>query len=57
MNAAARIGDDVLQKAARGTVVPESFTHGTAAQRQKWFQTGLQAGRIEACDSFAAKQL
>jgi len=57
MNAASRIGDDVLQKAARGTVVPESFTHGTAAQRQRWFQNGLQAGRIEACDSFGAKTL
>jgi predicted metalloprotease len=57
MNAAARIGDDVLQKAARGTVVPESFTHGTAAQRQRWFQNGLQSGRIEACDSFGAKTL
>ena len=57
LNAAARIGDDVLQKAARGTVVPESFTHGTAAQRQRWFQNGLQSGRIEACDSFGAKSL
>ena len=57
MNAAARIGDDVLQKAARGTVVPESFTHGTAAQRQRWFQNGLQSGRIEACDTFGAKAL
>lgn len=57
MNAAARIGDDVLQKAARGTVVPESFTHGSAEQRQRWFRNGLQSGRIEACDSFGAKTL
>lgn len=57
LNAAARIGDDVLQKAARGRVVPESFTHGTAAQRQRWFQTGLTAGRIEACDSFGSRNL
>ncbi len=57
MNAASRIGDDVLQKAARGVVVPESFTHGSAAQRQRWFQAGLQQGRLEACDTFGAKTL
>lgn len=55
MNAASRIGDDVLQKAARGVVVPESFTHGSAAQRQQWFRTGLQAGSLKACDTFAAR--
>jgi len=54
LNAAARIGDDVLQKAARGVVVPESFTHGSAEQRQRWFRAGLQGGRIESCDTFAA---
>ena len=54
LNAAARIGDDVLQKAARGVVVPESFTHGSAEQRQRWFRAGLQSGRIESCDTFAA---
>lgn len=52
LNATTRIGDDVLQKAARGTVVPESFTHGSAAQRQRWFQTGVKAGSIDACDTF-----
>jgi len=57
MNAASRIGDDVLQRAARGTVVPESFTHGSAAQRQRWFRAGLEAGRIENCDTFGAKAL
>ena len=54
LNAAARIGDDVLQKAARGVVVPESFTHGSAEQRQRWFRAGLQSGRIESCDTFVA---
>jgi uncharacterized protein len=57
MNAAARIGDDVLQKASRGTVVPESFTHGSAAQRQRWFQAGYQIGRLDSCDTFGAKTL
>jgi predicted metalloprotease len=57
LNAASRIGDDVLQKASRGVVVPESFTHGSAAQRQRWFQAGLQSGRLEACDTFGAKTL
>ena len=57
LNAAARIGDDVLQKAARGVVVPESFTHGSAEQRQRWFRAGLQSGRIESCDTFAAGAL
>lgn len=57
LNAAARIGDDVLQRAARGTVVPESFTHGSAAQRQRWFRAGLQGGRIEACDTFKVQEL
>jgi uncharacterized protein len=57
LNAASRIGDDVLQRAARGTVVPESFTHGSAAQRKHWFQTGLQAGKLDACDTFEARPL
>ena len=54
MNAAHRIGDDALQKAAGRAVVPESFTHGTSAQRQHWFMTGLQTGSVRACDTFAA---
>ena len=44
LNAASAIGDDTLQRQSRGTVVPESFTHGTAAQRQRWFRTGLRSG-------------
>jgi len=57
MNAASQIGDDTLQRQSQGRVVPESFTHGSAAQRQRWFKTGLSAGRLEACDTFAARNL
>jgi predicted metalloprotease len=52
LRAAAAIGDDTLQKAARGRVVPESFTHGSSAQRVKWFKTGMKSGQIRACDTF-----
>jgi predicted metalloprotease len=51
------VGDDRLQKAAQGYVVPESFTHGTAAQRAKWFRQGLQGGDPNQCDTFGAKDL
>ena len=57
MNAAAKIGDDALQRSSGGAVVPESFTHGTSAQRQRWFHTGLQNGSVKACDTFAARSL
>ena len=57
MNAAAKIGDDALQRSQGGAVVPDSFTHGTSAQRQRWFNAGLQAGSIRACDTFNAKNL
>src|SRR3954465_4222738 len=57
MNAAAKIGDDALQRNAGRAVVPESFTHGTSAQRQHWFQAGYQTGSVKACDTFAAKDL
>ena len=57
MNAAARIGDDALQRANGGAVVPESFTHGTGAQRQRWFQSGLQNGSVKGCDTFSARTL
>ncbi len=57
MNAAAKIGDDALQGAGGGRVVPESFTHGTSAQRQGWFNTGLQGGNLKACDTFKAQAL
>lgn len=57
LNAAAQIGDDTLQKRARGTVVPESFTHGSSAQRVRWFKTGLEAGDLKACDTFSSASL
>ena len=57
MNAAAKIGDDALQRAGGGAVVPESFTHGTSAQRQRWFNTGLQGGSVKGCDTFSARPL
>ncbi len=57
MNAAAKIGDDALQRAGGGAVVPESFTHGTSAQRQHWFDTGLQSGSLQRCDTFSARAL
>jgi predicted metalloprotease len=57
MNAAAKIGDDALQGSRGGAVVPESFTHGTSAQRQRWFSTGLKTGSVKACDTFAARSL
>lgn len=50
--AASAIGDDTLQKRARGRVVPESFTHGSSAQRMQWFRRGLEQGTLEACDTF-----
>ncbi len=52
MNAAAKIGDDALQKQSQGYVVPDSFTHGTSAQRMKWFNAGFVSGDIESCDTF-----
>ena len=57
MNAAAKIGDDALQRANGGAVVPESFTHGTSAQRQRWFNNGLQNGNVKGCDTFTARNL
>ena len=53
MNAAAKIGDDALQSGAGRSVTPESFTHGSSAQRQKWFGVGYQTGSVKACDTFS----
>jgi uncharacterized protein len=55
--AATAIGDDRLQKQAQGRVVPDSFTHGTSAQRVRWFNRGLQSGEVKSCDTFRASQL
>lgn len=52
MNAAKQIGDDALQRNAGRAIVPESFTHGTSAQRQHWFDTGFKTGSVKACDTF-----
>jgi predicted metalloprotease len=52
LNAASAVGDDTLQKQERGYVVPDSFTHGSAAQRQRWFNAGLKSGRIDSCNTF-----
>jgi predicted metalloprotease len=57
MNAAAKIGDDALQKGRGGAIVPESFTHGTSQQRQRWFNAGLTSGSVKACDTFSARSL
>ncbi|MDD1648083.1 MAG: neutral zinc metallopeptidase, partial [Methanomicrobiales archaeon] len=54
MNAASKIGDDNLQKQTQGYVVPDSFTHGTSAQRVRWFQAGFATGDINSCDTFNA---
>jgi len=53
LQAATAIGDDRLQREAGGQVVPDSFTHGTSAQRVKWFRRGFESGDINACDTFA----
>ena len=55
--AAAAIGDDRLQQQGRGYVVPESFTHGTSAQRMRWFERGFKSGKFEDCDTFSPQQL
>ena len=52
LNAAEKIGDDTLQKKMQGYVVPESFNHGTSAQRQQWFARGFESGRLQDCDTF-----
>jgi hypothetical protein len=54
LNAASQIGDDTLQRNAQGRVVPESFTHGSSAQRVSWFKRGIQSGQMAQCDTFKA---
>jgi uncharacterized protein len=57
LQTASAIGDDTLQRNATGRVMPDSFTHGTSAQRQRWFTSGLQQGTLQACDTFSASSL
>lgn len=57
LSAATAIGDDALQRQAQGHVVPDSFTHGTSAQRVRWFRKGIDSGEIAQCDTFSARQL
>ena len=54
LNAASKIGDDALQKQAQGYAVPDSFTHGTSAQRVKWFRKGLVSGDVNGGNTFEA---
>lgn len=57
LTAAAAIGDDALQKQAQGYVVPDSFTHGTSAQRIHWFNQGLNTGEVQQCDTFSSASI
>jgi predicted metalloprotease len=57
LGAASAVGDDRLQKAARGYVSPDSFTHGSSAERMRWFQQGFDGGNLGACDTFNAREL
>jgi predicted metalloprotease len=57
LQTASAIGDDTLQKRAQGYAVPDSFTHGTSAQRKRWFTRGLQSGQLSSCDTFSANPL
>ena len=57
LNAASQIGDDTLQRRTQGYVVPETFSHGTAEQRRRWFGVGFESGDMTACDTFEARTL
>jgi predicted metalloprotease len=57
LNAASQIGDDALQRKSRGTIQPETFTHGSSAQRVTWFKRGLTTGSVQQCNTFEARQL
>jgi predicted metalloprotease len=57
MQTAAAIGDDRLQRRSQGYVVPDAFTHGSSAQRTRWFLAGLKSGELASCDTFGARQL
>jgi uncharacterized protein len=57
LQTASAIGDDRLQRQSQGYVVPDAFTHGTSAQRARWFTTGLKSGQVASCDTFRAEQI
>lgn len=57
LDAAEKIGDDYLQRQARGHAIPDSFTHGTSAQRKRWFYRGFETGDVNQCDTFATREL
>jgi predicted metalloprotease len=57
LNAAAAIGDDMIQRRTQGYVVPDAFTHGSSEQRVRWFRRGLETGQVRACDTFSVQQL
>lgn len=57
LNAASQIGDDMMQRRQQGTVVPDAFTHGSSAQRVRWFKRGLETGEVAQCDTFNASSL
>ncbi|MGB6730685.1 MAG: neutral zinc metallopeptidase, partial [Xanthobacteraceae bacterium] len=57
LQTASAIGDDRLQKEMQGYVVPDSFTHGTSAQRKRWFSNGFNSGQLSACDTMSAGSL
>jgi predicted metalloprotease len=54
LRAASAVGDDTLQRRAQGFVIPDSFTHGTSAERASWFKRGFAGGSIQSCDTFSA---
>lgn len=57
LNAASQIGDDMMQRRTQGRVVPDAFTHGSSAQRTRWFKQGFESGQTESCDTFNARDL
>ncbi len=57
LTAASAIGDDTLQRQSQGHAVPDSFTHGTSAQRVRWLRQGLESGNVKSCDTFKAREL
>ncbi len=54
LRAASAVGDDTIEKKTQGAVVPDSFTHGSSAERVRWFKRGLESGDMDRCDTFSA---